>query len=150
MRRVSWEDRRTNSSILDEATIITQSQLQWIGHIICMSEPASRLPKTLFGQVNNAKQAPGGERDKRSATKINWESASSWEEIQRTERSSEVLFLKGPHTLNKTSPVSLRSRGFIERSGKAQPATIITYTCSHCNRICGSQTGLLCVLKAQK
>ncbi|KAJ8378667.1 hypothetical protein AAFF_G00237160 [Aldrovandia affinis] len=47
--KITWEDRRTNTSVLEEANIpaitatIAQHQLRWTGHVIRM--PDSRLPK---------------------------------------------------------------------------------------------------------
>ncbi|XP_062862816.1 uncharacterized protein LOC134324867 [Trichomycterus rosablanca] len=65
--RISWEDRRTNNSILEEADIstitatIAQNQLRWTGHVIRM--PDSRLPKqVLYSQLAEGKRAPGGQK----------------------------------------------------------------------------------------
>ncbi|KAJ3614980.1 hypothetical protein NHX12_018549 [Muraenolepis orangiensis] len=65
--RISWEDRRTNTSVLEEADIptitatIAQNQLRWTGHVIRM--PDSRLPKqVLYSQLVKGKRAPGGQK----------------------------------------------------------------------------------------
>ena len=65
--RITWEDRRTNTSVLEEAgistitAIITQHQLRWTGHVIRM--PDSRLPKqVLYSQLVQGKRAPGGQK----------------------------------------------------------------------------------------
>ncbi|KAK0131511.1 Parathyroid hormone/parathyroid hormone-related peptide receptor [Merluccius polli] len=65
--RITWEDRRTNTSVLEEAgvstitAIIAQFQLRWTGHVIRM--PDSRLPKqVLYSQLVQGKRAPGGQK----------------------------------------------------------------------------------------
>ena len=64
---IKWQDRRTNSSVLEEAnvtsieSIIIKNQLRWAGHIVRM--PMSRLPKKiLYGELSNGKRNQGGQR----------------------------------------------------------------------------------------
>ncbi len=64
--RISWKDRRTNISILEEAnktsitTTIMQYQLRWTGHVIRM--PNTRLPKQiLYSQLKEGSRATGGQ-----------------------------------------------------------------------------------------
>ncbi len=64
--RISWKDRSTNISILEEAnmtsitTNIMQYQLRWMGHGIRM--PSTRLPKhILYSQLMEGSQATGGQ-----------------------------------------------------------------------------------------
>ncbi|KAJ3584268.1 hypothetical protein NHX12_014764 [Muraenolepis orangiensis] len=71
--RISWEDRRTNTSVLEEADIptitatIAQNQLRWTGHVIRM--PDSRLPKqVLYSQLVKGKRAPGGQKKRQAQT----------------------------------------------------------------------------------
>lgn len=65
--RISWEDRRTNSSVLEETDIptitatVAQNQLRSTGHVLRM--PDSRLPKqVLYSQLVEGKRAPGGQK----------------------------------------------------------------------------------------
>ena len=67
IRNIKWQDRRTNSSVLEEAnvtsieSILIKNQLRWAGHIVRM--PTSRLPKKIFyGELCNGKRNQGGQR----------------------------------------------------------------------------------------
>ena len=50
--RITWEDHRTNTSILEEAhctsieAMLIKNQLRWAGHVVRMAD--TRLPKQLF------------------------------------------------------------------------------------------------------
>ncbi|XP_076045668.1 uncharacterized protein LOC143027905 [Oratosquilla oratoria] len=62
---ISWEDRRTNLSILQEAkttsieACTTKKQLRWSGHVVRMSD--DRLPKQIFySQLTDDKRTRGG------------------------------------------------------------------------------------------
>ena len=64
---IKWQDRRTNSSVLEEAfvtsieSILIKNQLRWAGHIVRM--PTFRLPKKIFyGELCNGKRNQGGQR----------------------------------------------------------------------------------------
>ncbi len=65
--RISWKNRHTNISILEEAnktsitTTIMQYQLWWTGHVIRM--PNTRLPKQiLYSQLKEGSRATGGQK----------------------------------------------------------------------------------------
>eukprot|EP00061_Rhincodon_typus_P016535 g44802.t1 len=64
---IHWEERCTNTSILDQAKIpcikaLTMlDQLQWVGHIVCLTY--MKLPKqVLYPQLRKSKQVPGGQK----------------------------------------------------------------------------------------
>ena len=50
--KITWEDRRTNTSILQEAqctsieAMLMKNQLSWDGHVVRMAD--TRLPKQIF------------------------------------------------------------------------------------------------------
>eukprot|EP00061_Rhincodon_typus_P009427 g32926.t1 len=71
--RTYWEDRCTNTSVLDQANIpsiealITLNLLQWAGHTVRMT--GMRLPKeVLYSQLRNSRRVPGGQRKRFSDT----------------------------------------------------------------------------------
>ena len=62
---IKWQDRRTNSSVLEEANVtsiesyIIKNQLRWAGQLFLM--PSSRLPKKiLYGELTNGRRNQGG------------------------------------------------------------------------------------------
>ena len=61
---IKWQDRRTNSSVLEEANVTSiesyfiKNQLRWAGHLVRM--PSSRLPKKiLYGELTNGRRNQG-------------------------------------------------------------------------------------------
>ncbi len=89
--RISWKDRCTNISILEEdnmtriTTTIMQHQLRWTGHAIRM--PNTRLPKQiLYSQLKEGSQATGVQNKLyKDNIKAIWKkfhiTSSSWEHI---------------------------------------------------------------------
>ncbi|XP_060133875.1 uncharacterized protein LOC132592550 [Zootoca vivipara] len=64
---ITWEDRQTNISVLEEAKItsveamILQHQLCWTGHVVRM--PDDHLPKQLlYSKLKNGKRNAGGQQ----------------------------------------------------------------------------------------
>ena len=62
---ISWQDRRTNSSVLEETSVtsiesyIIKNRLLWAGHLVCM--PLSGLPKkTLYSKLTNGRHNQRG------------------------------------------------------------------------------------------
>lgn len=62
---ISWQDRRTNSSVLEEASVtsiesyIIKNQFIWAGHLVRM--PLSGLPKkTLYSKLTNGRRNQWG------------------------------------------------------------------------------------------
>ncbi len=90
MLNIKWQDKRTNNSVLEEAsvtsieTIIIKNQLRWSGHVIPM--PVTRLPKKiLYGELSNGKRNQGGQRNRfkdnlKHNLKLCFISTEDWEE----------------------------------------------------------------------
>lgn len=64
---VTWEDYRTNVSVLEETstssieTLIVKSQLRWAGHVVRMEE--NRLPKQMFcSEMEMGHRTRGGQK----------------------------------------------------------------------------------------
>lgn len=64
---VTWEQKRTNNSILDEAestsieAMIIKSQMRWAGHVTRMAD--CRLPKQiLYSELEEGQRTRGGQR----------------------------------------------------------------------------------------
>ncbi|XP_076057287.1 uncharacterized protein LOC143034827 [Oratosquilla oratoria] len=90
----SWEDRRTNVSVLQEAKMtsieayVIKGQLRWSGHVVRMTD--ERLPKQIFySQLKDGKRTKGGQKKRyKDSLKtnlkkcnidfINWEETVVW------------------------------------------------------------------------
>lgn len=163
--RISWEDRRTNTSVLEEADIhtitatIAENQLRWTGHVVRM--PDSRLPKqVLYSQLVEGKRAPGGQKKRFKANiKTNLKKChidlKSWEVMatdrvtwRNTVREGAALFNADLH---HAAHDKRRSRKERAATKQVQPKlTTTTFPCPHCDGIIGSRIGLYAHLKTHK
>ncbi|KAL7834458.1 hypothetical protein SRHO_G00287050 [Serrasalmus rhombeus] len=163
--RIRWEDRRTNTSVLEEAHIstitatIAQNQLRWVGHIIRM--PDSRLPKqVLYSQLAVGKRAPGGQKKRfKDNIKTNLKNChielKSWEDAAKDRMGWRNLVQKGAALYNvdlcQAAQVKRRLRKERLTSKQARPkSTTATFPCPYCTRIIGSRIGLYAHLKTHK
>ncbi|PFX14166.1 putative uncharacterized transposon-derived protein F52C9.6 [Stylophora pistillata] len=68
MMTIKWQDRRTNLSVLEQATmcsvesVFVRNQLRWSGHVVRMEN--NRLPKQMFySELTEGKQDVGGQKN---------------------------------------------------------------------------------------
>ncbi|XP_060759866.1 uncharacterized protein LOC132870238 [Neoarius graeffei] len=159
--RISWEDRRTNISVLKEANIaritstIARHQLQWTGHVVRM--PNYRLPKQiLYGQLKEGKCTQGGQKKRyKDMIKVhlrkchfnlnNWEEAAlKRDEWRRMVHEGTAHLEEDLHRAAETKRQLRKERTTTKTAPQTQTTTSRTtiYICPHCNRDCGSRIGL--------
>ncbi|XP_026084958.1 uncharacterized protein LOC113060279 [Carassius auratus] len=153
--RINWEDRCTNSSILEETnmpsitTTIMQHQLQWIGHVIRM--PNNHLPKQiLYSLLKERQRAPGGPKKhfkdnintslkKFNITSGDWENLALNRDYWRKAVKEDAAH----HETELRRAADVKRQHRKDKQRKAPPPHITsTFQCPHCTRICGSQIGL--------
>ncbi|KAF0031718.1 hypothetical protein F2P81_016273 [Scophthalmus maximus] len=164
--RITWEDRRTNTTVLEEAgistitAIVAQHQLRWTGHVIRM--PDSRLPKqALYSQLVLGKRAPGGQKKRyKDNIKANLKKCNigleTWEATATNRATWRKLVRDGASQYNGdlNSAAEDKRRGRKEISANKmvppKPTTTTTHPCPYCPKICGSRIGLFAHLKTHK
>ncbi|KAK0142398.1 Craniofacial development protein 2 [Merluccius polli] len=164
--RITWEDRRTNTSVLEEAcvstitAIIAQFQLRWTGHVIRM--PDSRLPKqVLYSQLVQGKRAPGGQKRRyKDNIKDNLKKChiclKTWEATARNRAAWRQAVQDGAaqynNDLHSAAEQKRRRRKETTSTKKVPPKPTLTIDdpCPHCTKVCGSRIGLFAHLKTHK
>ena len=160
--QVTWEDKRTNTSILGEAkcnfieTMLIKNQLRWCGHVLRM--PDSRLPKQLlFSQLSTGKRSVGGQMKRfKDNMKANLEKCDidtkNWEALAQ-ERDKWRQTIHGAcaiHEKDKSDAAELKRKKRKSRP-ETQPNPLTSDNkCPHCDKICGSRIGLFSHLKTHK
>ena len=162
---ISWEDRRTNVSVLQEANIPAIStttirhQLRWTGHVIRM--PDNRIPKQmLYGQLKEGKRTQGGQRKRyKDNIKGNLKKCHidprTWEEKATDRTTWRNLVHEGAARYNDDlrraahEKRRLRKEKATTKPAQSNPTTT-TFPCPHCTRIIGSRIGLYAHLKTHK
>ncbi len=161
--RISWKDRRTNISILEEAnmtsitTTVMQYQLRWTGHVIRM--PNTRLPKQiLYSQLKEGSRATGGQKKRyKDNIKANLKkfhiTSSNWEHIalDRSSWKKSVQDGAANHEIELHRAAEIKRQLRKEKDKKAPPlSTLTSLSCPYCTKVCGSRIGLYSHLKSHK
>lgn len=164
--RITWEDYRTNTSVLEEAgiptitAIIAQHQLRWTGHVIRMQD--SRLPKqVLYSQLLQGKRAPGGQKKRyKDNIKDNIRKChiplNTWETTVRNRPAWRKVVREGAAQYNRdlhsAAEQKRKRKKEITSTNKVPPKPITTpaHPCPHCPKVCGSRIGLFAHLKTHK
>lgn len=153
--KITWRDKVPNTTVLERTrsrtieTIIHQSQLRWLGHVIRMSD--DRLPKQLlYGELSRGTRAVGApsRRYRDSVLKTlklceikpqDLEALAadrdSWREATR--RGLKALELK---RLNEMSRRRMKRKMTPQQQPTRNPAE---NTCTDCGRVCLSPIGLI-------
>ncbi|XP_060767191.1 complement C3-like [Neoarius graeffei] len=133
---VTWQDRRTNNSILDEAhctsieALIMKNQLHWTGHVVRLDD--SHLPKQIFyGELRSGTRSQG---------------LPAWEDLARNRdgwRASvtEGVALFEQERRRKVEAKHQRRKEHDERA-PCRPQSALN-TCSTCGKMCASRIGLV-------
>ena len=151
---VTWQDRRTNSSVLEETkctskeAMIIENQLCWTGHVVRWMD--SRLPKQiLFGELGSGTRAQGGHRKSfKDNLKANFKvchiGLTTWEDLacdrprwSHAVRENVALFEKERHQ---------KAEGKRQRRKEREVAHALSqqasYICPSCGKACHSRIGL--------
>ncbi|KAJ8389084.1 hypothetical protein AAFF_G00122900 [Aldrovandia affinis] len=163
---ITWEDRHTNTSVLEEANIpaitaaIAQHQLRWTGHVIRM--PDSRLPKqVLYSQLLTGQRALGGQKKRyKDNIKANIKKChidpKTWEDTATNRATWRKLVSEGAALYNNDlrraaeDKRKLRKERVSTKKAQSQPTTTTTHPCPHCTKICGYRIGLFAHLKTHR
>ena len=153
--RISWEDRRTNISVLEEANstsieaILIKNQLRWAGHVVRMTD--ERLPKQIFySELSNGTRSVGGQKKRyKDSLKENlklcemdyktWEADALERSAWRAKSKSGVEKFEE----NRRQQLENRRAARIARRDHPRPPLPRDNRCPDCDRICGSRIGLI-------
>ena len=148
---IHWSDYISNEKVLEQAGIpsieamLLQQRLRWAGHVARMAD--HRLPKqTLFGELSSGHRNRGA--PKKRFKDVLKSSLNSCHIDHRTWPSQAVDRDEWRHTVKSavsTFEAARRAQAEEKRTRrKERQATSpeLTYSCSHCNRLCGSRIGL--------
>ncbi len=159
MLNIKWQDKGTNNSVLEEAsvtsieTIIIKNQLRWSGHVIRM--PVTRLPKKiLYGELSNGKRNQGFQRKRFKDNlkhNLKWCSISTEEwEKQASDRPSWRCNIHTGVAQHEQQKKDHNERLQAARKERQQAAhtntdsgtTSLKFRCQTCQRTCLSRIGL--------
>ena len=149
--RISWEHRRTNISVLDEAccpsmeSILVSHQLRWAGHVVRMDD--SRLPKCVFyGELKDAFRAPGGPKKRyKDGLKLSLQhcniNTKSWESSARNRSLWRSITHTGVEELEKRRRELLEEKR-TRRTTPPPSSPSAIFPCPTCGKKCASRIGL--------
>lgn len=164
--RVSWQDRRTNISILEEANttsmeaMIIRHQLRWTGHVIRM--PNHRLPKQiLYSELCGGDRHVGKPKKRfKDTTKTNLRQCNINIEGWETSTLDRTAWRRCVYEGVENFEVNRRSNLVEKRAGQKRrqqqrmnnllPAAPQGNTCQHCGRVCASRIGLISHLRTHQ
>ena len=155
---IHWQDRRTNSSVLQEANCrsveshIVKAQLRWVGHVRRMED--TRIPKQVFySQMKQGKRSLGGQlkrfKDQLKATlKACDIRHDSWEQLadDRTKWRSQCHKAVDKFEAARHQRLSeARERRHARANDPTTRDQIVgpPWICPVCGRVCGSRIGLV-------
>ena len=162
--RITWEDKRTNASILEEAgattaeSIIIHNQLRWTGHVVRM--PDHRLPKQLlFSQLMEGSRKHGGQHKRfKDTLKSNLRkfaiNTDCWETLAKDRSRWRSLLNQGHHvfeaSLKEAAEDKRKKRKDKDKMASSSVILQSGNKCSHCGRVCGSRIGLYSHMRTHK
>jgi len=152
---ISWEDYRTNISVLHEAkapsveTMVIKSQLRWAGHLVRMTK--DRLPKQVFYcQLKEGKRTRGGQKKRfKDQLKQNMKSCNidwkNWENQALTRPEWRSIIHQGTEHFERERIQHLEEKRRLRKERTAdpnRPKLPPTTTCPQCGKVCASRLGL--------
>ena len=151
---ISWQDRITNSAVLERAgipsvfTLLRQRRLRWTGHVFRMDE--GRIPKhLLYGELVQGKRPVGRPKlrfkdvVKRDMQAISL-SVDSWESLASDRSVWKTCCIEALREGEKCLNIMVDTRRERQKArALATPTpTDSAYVCGSCHRICRSRIGL--------
>ena len=160
--KISWEDRRTNTSIFEESNctsieaMLIKNQLRWAGHIVRMAD--NRLPKQIFySELSEGTRSLGKPKKRyKDSLKDNLKlceiDIESWE-TDAQDRSAWRAKCRGGVTVfeeNRRQLMENRRAARAARRDQPLPPLPRNNTCPNCDRICGSRIGLISHMRSHE
>ena len=160
---VSWEDRRTNVSVLEEAqltsieALIIRNQLRWSGHVVRMSE--DRLPKQIFySELKEGSRKRGGQKKRYKDTlKASLKNCNininSWEDDAKDRDLWRAMADEGTASFETNRRANLEQKRLLRKEKEQQPRSSDLpsgTTCPHCHRTFKARIGLISHLRVHK
>lgn len=161
---IYWEDRRTNTSVLQEARLssieamLLKNQLRWAGH--CVRLPENRLPRQiLFSQLTQGQRPRGGQMKRYKDTlKISLKhgglNTETWEELAEDRPKWRSNVYSAAESFESTRLVKVAEKRRKRKEKEANPILRVSLpqstSCPHCPKICGSRIGLLSHLRTHQ
>ncbi|XP_062828422.1 uncharacterized protein LOC134296734 [Anolis carolinensis] len=158
--QISWEDRRTNVSVLEEAkttsieAMLLRHQLHWTGHVVQM--PNHRLPKQLlYSKLKNGKRNVGGQEKRfKDGLKANLKNCGidteNWEALALERSNWRSAVTSSAAEFEEARMEDLREKRAKRKTRQANPDRDRLppgNRCPHCGRTCRSRIGLFSHLR---
>ena len=153
--KITWEDRRTNTSILEEAhctsieAMLINNQLRWAGHVVRMAD--TRLPKQIFySELSEGTRSLGKPKKRykdnlKDNMKLCELDIQTWEADAQDRTAWRAKCRDGVKVFEinrKEHQENLRAAR-IARRDQPRPPLPHNNVCPNCNRLCGSRIGLI-------
>ena len=159
---ISWEDRKTNVSVLQEAKMtsieayVIKGQLRWSGHVVRMTD--ERLPKQIFySQLKDGKRTKGGQKKRyKDSLKTNLKKCdidfTNWEETAKNRPLWKTTIHEGTVTFESKRSAELeeKRRRRKERQQQPRPTLPSGTRCPHCDRSFQAKIGLISHLRTHQ
>jgi len=149
---IKWQDKVPDTEVLARAklpsihTILMQHQLRWAGHLTRM--PDQRIPKRLlYGELNQGKRSLGGQRKRfKDTLKVSLKAFNiapdHWEEAAQDRTYWRSSVHKGAQHCEANRTGAAEKRRQNRKARAADPQSVPTISCPHCQRMFRTQIGL--------
>ena len=153
--RIRWQDKVTNSIVLERADIcsvyglLTQRRMRWLGHVSRM--PDGRIPKdVLYGELATGGRSVGRpflrfkdvcKRDMKFAEM----DVNSWESVaadRRLWRGAVESAVAGAERKRSIAAAAKRNRRHVRQTDLTGTDQVTSFPCGRCGKICRSRIGL--------
>ena len=149
---IKWQDKVPDTEVLARAelpsihTILMQHQLRWAGHLVRMSD--DRIPKRLlYSELEQGKRSHGGQKKRfkdtlKASLKAFSIAPDNWEEAAQDRTYWRYSVHKGAQQCEAIRTAAAQKRRQDRKARAADPPTVPTIPCPHCQRTFRAQIGL--------